>query len=114
MINIKSKVIHGFKQGRKVDFPTINIKIKNNLNGVYYGLIKIRSIIYKAIIISKENSDLIECHILDFNDDVYGEEISIIEYKKIRNIQKYKSKEDMINQRKKDKKILEGKNYEYV
>lgn len=130
------KVKHGQNRGKKLGFPTANIKLHKNLpEGVYLSIatIKIKSFsntlkgnnetvkqcsnnnflyLPSLTFIGRaktfnENFYHSETFILNFNQSLYGHWISIKLIKKIRNNQKFKSVEDLIEQIKKDKKEAE-------
>ncbi len=87
---IKGKVVHGDKIGRILGFPTANIEISNPhklipASGVYAVKIKINGIFYKgALSIGYretvfDNSKLTtEVFILDFDGDLYNQNLDII------------------------------------
>ena len=103
------KVVHGKCIGHKLGFPTANLEVDDETiypsNGVYIGYIKSRGRIFKAMInvgcnptISDHNLTTIEAHIIDFNDDIYGEELIIYFISKIRDVIKFSSKEELARQ----------------
>ncbi|MEZ5026921.1 MAG: bifunctional riboflavin kinase/FAD synthetase [Chitinophagales bacterium] len=87
---IKGKVVHGDKIGRVLGFPTANIEVSNPhklipASGVYAVKIKIKDKFYKgALSIGYretvfDNSHLtIEVFILDFDGDLYNQELDMI------------------------------------
>ncbi|MAV64772.1 MAG: bifunctional riboflavin kinase/FAD synthetase [Pelagibacteraceae bacterium TMED124] len=116
---IKGVVIKGQKLGSKIGFPTINIKLDPHKiipsRGVYIVVAKIFNKKYKAICnigfsptFSNKKNIKIEAHVLDFNKDVYGEEVSIEFLDFIRFEKKFQSVEMLKRQILKDKnKCLE-------
>ena len=120
---IKGKVIKGDGIGKKLDFPTANIKIQNEdkilpSDGVYagYAIISDKKFIgminigKRPTVEGKERR--VEMNIFDYNDMLYGKEMKISFIKRIRNEQKFKNLDDLSNQLKKDKletiKIIEN------
>lgn len=108
-------VIHGKKTGRKIGFPTANIQLysteklipktgvyasKININGqLHYGITNIG---YRPTV--ENTSDLhIETHILNFNQDIYGQTIQVYPLAYIRQEQKFNSLEHLSTQIEKDK-----------
>lgn len=80
------RVNEGKKIGNKLGFATANIKIPHNLclkNGVYITLTYINNKVYPSISnvgytpTIKIKDRVIETHIIDFKDDIYGEEIRV-------------------------------------
>lgn len=120
---IKGEVIKGDGIGKKLDFPTANIKIHKEdkilpSDGVYagYAIISDKKFIgminigKRPTVEGKERR--VEMNIFDYNDMLYGKEMKISFIKRIRNEQKFKNLDDLSNQLKKDKletiKIIEN------
>jgi riboflavin kinase/FMN adenylyltransferase len=109
---IIGKVITGDKRGRGLGFPTANLKVpKHKLipqNGVYVGKVFLENMKYKALVnigtrpTFKTHHKTIEVHILDYKGDLYNKQIKVFLEKKIRNEEKFFSKEKLIEQIKKD------------
>lgn len=102
-------VVHGKHIGHELGFPTANLEVDEETiypnSGVYIGYIKSRGRIFKAMInvgcnptIASNNKTTIEAHIIDFNDDIYGEELIIYFKSKIREVTKFKNKEALSKQ----------------
>jgi riboflavin kinase/FMN adenylyltransferase len=105
-IKIKGIVIHGDKYGRKIGFPTINLKTADKLPevGVYFGLGILEDKKYKAGIVVNP-SGKIEAHLIGYKGNAYGK-IAVLEIGKfIRKFKKFKSEEELIAQIKKDIKL---------
>ena len=106
MIRIKGVVIEGNKKGRQHGFPTVNIKIKEKLeSAVYKGEIELDGKTHKAAIFINPDG-LLEAHILDFSGDLYGKEIEISVGGKIREVRKFSSREELIEQIRKDVELI--------
>ena len=112
---IKGNVIKGNAKGRTIGFPTANIKYSNELllpkQGVYIGYVKYLSNYYKAIInignnptFNYVNKISIEAHILNFNKDIYDQDIDIIFIDYIRDEFKFNNIEQLKEQLELDKK----------
>jgi riboflavin kinase/FMN adenylyltransferase len=107
---INGKVVKGMQLGRKLGFPTANLACNNNdkilpKNGVYYTLTKIKEKEYVSITnigikpsVQKSNSISIETYIIDFNQSIYGRNISIKFIDRIRDEIKFNNISDLINQ----------------
>ena len=118
---LSGEVIHGKKLGRTIGFPTANLKYNENFIlpkvGVYYTNIKVNNNIYKGITSVGNNPTVegktltIETYILDFNKDIYGEKIDISFIKKIRDMKKFNSVEELKDQLEKDKSFAKNENY---
>ena len=112
---IKGTVIKGSGIGKKIGFPTANIKIDDYKlkpqNGVYavkveidtncyYGMMNIG---YRPTINEQKHELTLEVNIFDFQSDIYEKEIIVKFIEKLRDEQKFQSKEKLINQLYKDK-----------
>lgn len=87
---LKGTVVHGLKNGRKMGFPTANLGpycelMQIPVNGVYAALASVQgetfksmlNIGYRPTLNGDVNTRTIEAHLLDFNRDIYGEELSL-------------------------------------
>ncbi len=107
-------VIKGNQLGRTIGFPTANIQIKEDYklipkNGVYI----VKSYLQEELIYGMMNignrptvngtNQTIEVHFLNFNEDLYGQEITIELLEFIRDEQKFDSLNALKNQIQKDK-----------
>jgi riboflavin kinase/FMN adenylyltransferase len=111
---ISGKVVKGMQLGRKLGFPTANITYDNNekilpKNGVYYTVTIIKEKKYISITnigikpsVQESNCISIETHILDFNQSIYGQNITIVFIDRIRNEIKFNHIYDLIDQITKD------------
>jgi riboflavin kinase/FMN adenylyltransferase len=113
--NLSGKIIKGDELGRKIGYPTANLKIfeKYKLkpqNGVYLTRTKLKKQTYFGMMnigirptISAKNNQ-IETHLFDFNGNLYGHEITLEILEKIREEKKFKSIEKLKIQLDVDKK----------
>lgn len=111
---IYGEVVHGRQIGKKLDFPTINIRpSKEKLipaNGVYISVVIIDNHIYQGITnvgtrptFDDGNALSIETHIIDFDYDIYGKEVKVVFLEKIRDEIRFNSMFELRNQLMKDK-----------
>jgi riboflavin kinase/FMN adenylyltransferase len=111
--SIAGKVIKGDGIGRTLGFPTANIDVSGLVlppRGVYLARVVIKENIYSAVLNIGERPTLnlpipqlrFELHILDFDKEVYGEDIETIFIKKLRDEIKFNSLQELKNQIKKD------------
>ncbi len=111
--SVKGTVVKGNQIASKLGYKTANI-IWDNLiikpkYGVYFGCATYKEKKYKALInfgirptIDKTLTETLEVHILDFNQDIYGEILKVEFISKIRDEIKFNSFEDLKFQIKKD------------
>lgn len=110
--SIEGKVIHGYKIGRNLGFPTANIKPTNNKlippDGVYAVRAEVDDLMYKGVLsIGKretfeKKTQSIELHIFSFERNIYNKEIKI-EFKEfLREQKKFPTVDDLVVQIKKD------------
>ncbi len=107
-----SQVVHGDRRGRILGFPTANLEIKSYRamlpNGVYAVRVKIGNKIFDGTANIGDNPTFkaekrrIEVFIDNFSDDIYGEEIAVSFFRKIRDEKKFASIEDLKEQLRRD------------
>ena len=116
--SIEGNVIKGQKRGRKIGFPTCNIKLKNYVIprlGVYAVKVKINDLIKKGIAnvgyrpTFKGKSLLLETNIFGINKNLYNKVLTISFKKFIRAEKKFKNLENLKKQIKID--IKKSKHY---
>ena len=105
------KVVTGKKIGRKLGFPTANIDPLNELlpgHGVYAARTLVNGQwINSAVFIGTRDTfgcdqHVIESYLIDFEGDLYGQDLEIVLLEKIRDIHPFTSKEALIEQIGKD------------
>lgn len=112
--SFKATVIHGEKLGRKIGFPTANLKLNDSdillpKPAIYAVLVKVNSEAYKGMMsigyrptVTDENRLTLEVNILDFSEDIYGQTIEVDFIAYIRDEEKYDNLDLLIQQLKKD------------
>ena len=111
-------VVDGKQLGRKLGFPTANIEASDKHKiipgyGVYAVKINIENKVHNGMLnigtrpTFNNNADnrSIEVNIFDFNDNIYGKEITLEFVGKIRDEQKFDGIESLVAQLHKDKKM---------
>ncbi|MGP1405342.1 bifunctional riboflavin kinase/FAD synthetase [Filifactor alocis] len=118
MFAITGEVIHGKENGRKLGFPTANISYDEHTVlpalGVYNTIVEYHgkhyigatSVGYNPTISLLNNRISLEVHILDFEKEIYGEEITVRFISKIRDEMKFNSLEELKNQISKDEILI--------
>lgn len=115
---LKGHIVSGYKVGRKLGFPTANIQVDEPYKiipntGVYAVWVYVADKRYKGMLHignrpTLDNGDHItlEVNILDFNEDIYNNEITVAFIHHIRENVKFNSIEELIEQLKKDRETI--------
>ena len=109
---ISGRVVHGEKRGRKLGFATANIDLHRYFSpvaGIFSGRVHglgnepLDAAVYVGSRpVYKGEYDILEVHILDFDDDLYGRHIQVELINKIREDGNFNSEEALVAQIKKD------------
>lgn len=111
---ISGKVVHGKKIGTKIGFPTANVMRDCNdkiipKDGVYAAGIQVRGNLYSSVVNIGENPTVsdrgvttIEAYIIDFEGDIYGEDVRVFFYRRIRDQRKFNSLNELTEAIKRD------------
>src|SRR5690554_5959805 len=99
--SITGKVIYGQQLGRTINVPTANLQLhraKAALSGVYIVEVKLAGQLYPGVAnvgtrptIDDGLKAILEVHLLDFKQNIYGKTLEVIFRKKIRDEQKFAS-----------------------
>jgi riboflavin kinase/FMN adenylyltransferase len=115
MIVIEGVVIGGNRLGRRLGFPTANIAIDDSLtveNGVYCSKVFADGEVYLAMtnVGVRPSVDgsrrLLETHLLGFDGLLYGLELRVELYEKIRDEKRFDSVEELRTQIEKDANMI--------
>ena len=83
---IEGPVVHGLKNGRKINFPTVNQEVEEEIlpDGVYISRTKVGDKIYKSMTnigthptINELDKPIIETHLLNFSEFIYGQIVKV-------------------------------------
>ncbi len=114
---IIGKVVGGMKRGHALGFPTANLEISGELypkNGVYAVEVYWKTQTFKALANvgfnptfvtgqgGEKGSFALEVHLLNFNQEIYGEKIQVNFKKRIRDEIRFDSASRLIDQIRKD------------
>ena len=100
-------VVKGDSRGKELGFPTANIAPKHAIvpaNGVYAVRLSVRDALYEGVAniglrpTFGKDQPTIEVHVFDFNEDLYGEEISLFFMGRLREERKFSSAAELIRQ----------------
>jgi riboflavin kinase/FMN adenylyltransferase len=115
---LNGTVVHGDKRGKAIGFPTANIKPEhvNKIipkEGVYAVKVRINGDWFNGMmnIGTRPTFDgeqqTLEVHLFNFETDIYGKEVQVRFFKRIRDEKKFNGKEELIEQLKEDKKLTQ-------
>jgi riboflavin kinase/FMN adenylyltransferase len=104
---VRGIVAEGAKRGRTLGFPTANLESVATLlpgDGVYAARASVEGRVYPAAVnigpnpTFAETARKIEAHLIDFNGDLYGREISLAFLDRLRSLRKFESPADLMAQ----------------
>lgn len=106
-------VVHGEALGRTLGFPTANVQIDSSMivpcEGVYVTVTQVEDVLYKSFTnygskpTFENDKVLLETHLFDFDDDLYGKTIKVYFMDKLRGVTKFSSVEALVEQLLEDK-----------
>lgn len=113
MYKISGEVIHGKKRGRIIGFPTANIYCDSqDIDTWTYALnIEYEQKLYAWVGVYMKDQKLFEAHLLDFNTEIYGENIVVYVLWKLRENKKFDGIEDIKQQIQKDIELRQSTVY---
>jgi riboflavin kinase/FMN adenylyltransferase len=115
---MKGRIAHGDKRGRLLGFPTANIHLHRKnvpINGVFVVQMVGESVINGVAnvgtrpTVNGQTKTLLEVHLFDFDQDIYGKSVTIRFLKKLRDEYKFSSLEALTAQLAQD--VLDGREY---
>jgi riboflavin kinase/FMN adenylyltransferase len=106
---ISGRVVEGDRVGRQLGFPTANLDVTDLVlppNGVYAGLTKVKkkshrvalNIGFRPTVASAARQLRVEAHLLDFDGNLYGEELTVEIGGKLREEKKFASPAELHRQ----------------
>ena len=111
-------VIHGEKRGKKIGFPTANLAITEGKiyppPGVYLTAALYKGKLYKALTNIGVNPTFpgkqrsIETHILNFSEEIYGQQLTVFFLEKIRDEMKFQDIQTLQKQIRDDVKVSDN------
>lgn len=113
LYKLSGKVIHGRGIGKLVGMPTANLQISSDVvlppSGVYATKIEYKGDIYCGVTnigarptVDNDSEISIETHILNFNQEIYGQQLKICLFKMLRCISKFEDFSSLLEQIRKD------------
>ncbi len=116
---VEGPVLHGLENGRKINFPTVNLEVDEKIlpDGVYITKTTVDGKVYKSMTnigthpsIFELNKPIIEAHLLDFSEMIYGKIVKLEFLKFIRDQKKFPSLDALKEQLNKD--LITTRNYD--
>ena len=109
---VRGSVVRGRDRGGKLlGIPTANINLNDELcpkTGIYAVTVECEGLAHRGVAnigyspTFDDNQFTVEVHILDFNDNIYGEQIRVNFIKRIRDEKKFSNIAELIDQIKRD------------
>ena len=117
LYSVSGKVIHGKKIGRTIGYPTANIEVDSlkilPKKGAYIVDVFVKNQHLKGMLSigtnpkKKKKNLTVEVYILDFNEEIYGEEISVNFREFLHDEIKFESLDKLIERLDEDKRLTE-------
>jgi len=118
--SIEGIVVKGEGRGKRIGVPTANLQIDSDIihpaGGVYVTETSTKKMTYRSVTNIGQNPTFkddkkltIETHLIDFEEDLYGETLEVKFLERLRAEKKFSTVNDLIEQIKKD--IQRGKDY---
>jgi len=112
-------VVVGDKRGRKLGFPTANVRIGAEVDlvdGVYAGVVELEDGTRHMAAISvgrrphyyQSGERLVEAYLLDFDGDLYGEKIRVEMGELVREQRSFETEEELVGQIARDAETVRG------
>ena len=106
--SVAGKVIKGDQRGRAIGIPTANLEYPLNTITIPYGVYAVETLIegntYFGIVnfgirpTFNKDKPIVEAHLFDFDNDIYGKNIEILFHKQIRQEKKFNDIKELLNQ----------------
>lgn len=111
---VDGRVSVGKRMGRRLGFPTINIEVENELlpaHGVYITGVHLPSFgrVFGSVTnigvrptVYERSAVTVECHVVDFNADVYREDVRLFFLRRLRDERLFSSSMELVAQIRRD------------
>lgn len=106
---LSGQVVKGEQRGHSIGFPTANLSVNPEITvpgiGVYAAIARIDQHYYKAVVnvgrkptFHADYPTVVEAHLIDFQQEIYGRELQLTFLKKIRDERKFNGIEELVKQ----------------
>lgn len=109
---LRGAVVAGDRRGRSIGFPTANVRLPAGMaipaRGVYAARARVGARLHPAVVnvgvrpTFDGGDELIEAHLLDFEDELYGRSIGILFERRLRPEQKFAGVDELVAQIERD------------
>jgi riboflavin kinase/FMN adenylyltransferase len=109
---LRGSVVRGDRRGRSIGFPTANVELPESMavpaHGVYAARVRVGARLYPAVVnigvrpTFDGQRELIEAHLLDFEDELYGRQIGVLFERRLREEQKFPGVDALVAQIERD------------
>jgi riboflavin kinase/FMN adenylyltransferase len=112
--SLSGTVIRGDQRGRTLGFPTANIRIADALKlipqqGVYATIVQLGKRFFRGVTnigtrptFHSEGGASIETHVLNFDESIYGQQLTLQFVNRLRDEQRFDTSDDLIERIRKD------------
>lgn len=111
---LNGTVVHGDKRGKEIGYPTANIKPEDKRkiipkNGVYAVKVRLEDQWYDGMMnigvrpTFDGNEQTLEVHLFDFSEDIYGKNVQVRFFERIRDEKRFSGVNELKDQLKSDK-----------
>lgn len=110
--SISGKVERGDKRANLTGYPTANLSPCEEVlppGGAYIAWVRLDKEVYSGVvgIVERDKKRIVEAHLFNFNGDLYGANIEVVFWKRIRGKRHFSHKEEAKRQIAKDKETAE-------
>lgn len=75
----------GLRRGSTLGYPTVNIPLSDkSISGIFAGTVRHEDREYHAAVFADPKRGVLEAYLLNFDEELYGETITVVLLKKIR------------------------------
>jgi riboflavin kinase / FMN adenylyltransferase len=112
---VSGTIVQGDGRGRELGYPTANVSIHSRKKMIPLGGVYVAGAVYKGEryegmlnigtrpTVTKDRDQTVEIHLFDVTETMYGNEITLTFYKRLRDEKKFGSVNDLVQQLAKDK-----------
>lgn len=88
-------VERGTARAEQLGYPTINIPLTDGTSGVYAARVFVDTDVYRAAAFADPKRKILEGHLVDFEGDLYGKEVTIELVRKMRDTRAFEDDDEL-------------------